>query len=69
MIKWVIAVVLILAMLSVAGCCCCSSGYDGYSYSTVGGLDEANSGCDCGQCATPYDCLNGASDGSCACQK
>ncbi len=65
MIKWIIAVVLILAMLSVAGCCCCSSsGYDGY-YSTVGGQDLAVNG----QGATPYDCLSGTCDGSCVCQK
>jgi hypothetical protein len=34
MIKWLIAVCLIMAMLAVAGCCCCS-GYDQYSYATV----------------------------------
>ncbi len=65
-VKWIIAVVLIMAMLSVAGCCCCSSGYDGYSgyYSTVSGLsDDASAGCDCDQCATPYGCTN------CACDK
>ena len=68
MIKWIIAVVLILAMLSVAGCCCCSSGWDGYSYSTVSGQDTASAGSDCGQCATPYDCANGACGGACTCK-
>jgi hypothetical protein len=54
MIKWLIAVCLIMAMLAVAGCCCCS-GYDQYSYATV---EEGGQSCDGGQCVTPYDCLS-----------
>ncbi len=61
MIKLIIAVILLLAMLSVAGCCCCSSGSSGY-YSTVEGQGAALLN---GQCATPYDCLDGACDGPC----
>jgi len=67
MLKWIVAVVLIIAMLSVAGCCCCS-GYDQYSYATVDGQGQANAGSTCGQCGTPYDCLDG-SCGSCIAQK
>jgi hypothetical protein len=64
MIKWVIAVVLVLAVLSVTGCCCCSSGYDGY-YSTVG-QEETGTSC---SCDTPYDCPSAACGGACACPK
>ncbi len=63
MLKWIAAIFLVLAVLSVAGCCCCSSGYD-YSYSTVS--QEPSSDC---ACDTPYDCQASACDGACACGK
>jgi hypothetical protein len=62
MLKLIIAVVMIIAMLSVAGCCCCSgTGYDSY-YSTVGQEETSTCSCD-----TPYDCPSGACGAACAC--
>ncbi len=54
MLKWFIAIVLVIAMLSVAGCCCCS-GYDRYSYATVEGQEQAGAN---PVTATPYDSLD-----------
>ncbi len=59
MLKWLVAILLVLAMLSVAGCCCCSS--SGYSYSTVS-QDEATSAT---ACDTPYDCPAGGCTSAC----
>ncbi len=55
MLKWVFAVVLVLAMISVAGCCCCSN-TNNVSPSDVPGDDVLT----VNQHTTPYDQLNGS---------
>ena len=66
MLKWLVAILLVLAVLSVAGCCCCSSsGLSNGYYSTVS-QDKAAAGC---ACDSPYDCPAGSCSGTCACQK
>lgn len=64
MIKWLVAIILVLAVFSVAGCCCCSgTGSSGY-YSTVS-HEQTAAGC---TCDTPYDCPSGSCS-SCSCRK
>jgi len=66
MLKWLVAIVLVLAVLSVAGCCCCSSsGLSNGYYSTVS-QDKTAANC---ACDTPYDCSSVACDGACTCHK
>ena len=66
MFKWLVAILLVLAVLSVAGCCCCSSsGLSNGYYSTVS-QDKAAVG---SISDTPYDCPSGSCASACACQK